>query len=1234
MSLRRFLATLRLDALHNLRRPLYWILILVLVFTAWGLSTGVMQISSGDTAVGGKKAFITSEFAVAEMFAFVVLLFYAFFLAVAAGLTVIQDDDLKVGEILHATRLRSGEYIWAKFAAVLVSFAWVMAFHLAATMFCNHLLPNANAKEVHGPFALANYLRPTCIIALPTILFFAGVSFLVGEYTRKPILVFVLPVAALLICAFFLWDWAPSWLDPRFNKLLMFVDPTGFRWLNETWLKVDRGVDFYNTARVGVDTLFAVNRIALCVAGLAAVFVAERHFARTLRGVRVRAAQAERAGARRRWPFRRARAASAPASADAVRPLVALAMRSRVPSLLAGIAEVARVELRQLRSQPGMYIFVPIILIQTIGTTLLAVGAMDTPLLLTPGTLAVAAMGTLTTLVCLLLLFYTVESLQRERGTGLAAIYYASPLRTAAMLFGKALANSLVGVVIVLACLVADVIALLVQHTVAFDIRPFAIVWGLLLFPTFLAWTAFVMALFAIIGNRYTTYGLALAALIFTGYKQATGKMTWVGNWPLWRSVHWSDLGVFETDRTALILNRIMILGLACFFVAIAVRFFPRREHDAVQTVHRLRPRVLGRGALRLLPYAVVPLVAGIALGMQVSHGIEGGAVKKLRKDYWRKNIYTWKDAHIPDVGSVALDVSLEPDRHWFHTAGSYMLVNRRDSTIAQIPLTGGDHWQKIHWTLNGRRYTPEDRKGLYVFTPPRPLALGDSVRIGFAYEGRFPKGATKNGGNTDEFILPSGVVLTSFSPSFAPVVGFIPDLGVDKDNRAEPRDYPADFYEGVTRSAFGSGAPFPTRIRITAPAAYTLNSVGTRVSEEVRNGRRTALWVSDHPVSFFNIVCGRWTVKRGNGTEIYYSSKHRYNIEEMSQILDAARRYYSEWFAPFPWRTLKLSEFPALAGYAQGFPTDITFSEGLGFLTRSDPKANAVFLVTAHESAHQWWGNMLVPGEGPGGDILSEGMAHFSTILLFDQVKGARDRMEFCKRIESRYGDRRQVDAERPLVRIDGSRPTDTTVMYDKGGWVFWMMLNVMGRDRALAGLQHFLATYRTNPDHPVLQDFVASMAPFAPDSAAYNDFVRQWFFQVAVPEYKLSDAHRARAAGAPANGDAWDVTVRVKNAGTARMPVEIAATRGERWPQANGVHQRAKAQRAVNGVPARSQHAAPGGAQQAPAYADARVTVVLGKGESKVVTIHCPFKPEKVVVDPDVRILQLNRKTAVASL
>ena len=63
--------------------------------------------------------------------------------------------------------------------------------------------------------------------------------------------------------------------------------------------------------------------------------------------------------------------------------------------------------------------------------------------------------------------------------------------------------------------------------------------------------------------------------------------------------------------------------------------------------------------------------------------------------------------------------------------------------------------------------------------------------------------------------------------------------------------------------------------------------------------------------------------------------------------------------------------------------------------------------------------------------------------------------------------------------------RPGDETVVYDKGGWVLWMLMHQMGRAAFLDGARHFIAFYHRSPDHPVLQDFAAFMRPYAPDQA-----------------------------------------------------------------------------------------------------------------------------------------------------
>jgi ABC-type transport system involved in multi-copper enzyme maturation permease subunit len=1183
----------RQEFTHNLRRPLFWFQILLVGFFVFELSRGQAQMSSGDARVGGHKAWITSEFAVSQLLIMMVSIIYTFFVSVGAGMSVIRDEDQKVTELLHATRLTPGEYVWGKYLAVLASFAWVLAMQLGLMMLFNHVMPHGSNADSIGPFAIMNYLRPVFVFALPMLILSTGVAFAVGGLTRNAILVFVLPVGVLLFGAFFLWDWSPSWLSLHINRLLQFADLTGLRWINETWLKVDKGVDFYNHQPVGLDLLIGVQRLLGVAVGLGSVGLLQARLAAQIRGAKT-VKMAKRGGAAAVAGTATAVAAPDPA------PLATLAMRSGMPTRWASARAVAAVEWRELWKHPGLYLFIPMILIQVFAGVV-DVGAFSTPLLQTSGQLAVKNMNTLTLLICMMILFYTVESLQREKSSGLAPVLHATPLRTGAMLVGKCLANAAVGVAVLLTTLIGCAIVLAIQGKVALDLRPFVLSWGLLLMPTFILWTAFVCAAYAITGNRYGAYVAGIGAMAVSGFFQARDKMNWVFNWDLWSAVRWSDISVFELDRAALVLNRVLALGLAVFFVALTVRLFERRERDATRLLHALRPRQLGLAALGMAPFAVLPLVCSAWLGLMVHDGRGGEAMKKLEKDYWKKNAETWYGVKSPSLASVTLDLDVDPPSGRLHSRGEYLLVNRTTDTLAQVAVTGGMRWKNVRWTMDGDSAKPDDRAHLYVFTPPRPMLPGDRMRIGFAFDNRVPDGVSRNGGGLNEFVLPSGAVLTGFTgPWFAPIVGYQDKIGIEKDkNETDPRVYPADWWKHALSGALPMMEGWcDTKIRLTSPAAYQHNATGELVGERVQNGKRITEWRSDAPVRAFNVVLGKWAVKRREGVAVFYDPRHAYNVDEMLDALAGAKRYYGEWFAPYPWKELRVSEFPGLAIYAQGSPTNITFSENIGFLTKSEPKANAAFCITAHEAAHQWWPGMAMPGEGPGGEVLSEGMAHFSTILLTEQVRGLEQRIAFCNSVEERYGDTRQKDSERPLVEVDGSLPGDQRIIYDRGGFAFWMLHRLIGRENSLAGLKEYMATWRNaEHDHPLIQDYLAVMRRHAPDTTAFDAYVKQWFYGTVVPQYLVEDAKLVRV------GNAWEVRARVKNSGTGTMPIEVAAESGERF---------AKKRTKDN------------------AWKDARVSVVLGAGEEKAVVIPCVFAPERVVVDPDVTVLMLERKKA----
>ncbi|RKH41248.1 hypothetical protein, partial [Corallococcus llansteffanensis] len=615
MNLSRLARVARTEWRHQVRRPLFWVLLVLLLGVVWGVSSGSVTIASGSSEVGGKKAWMTSEFAVAQTVLLLTFLLFTFFVSVGAGMSVISDDEARVQPLLHTTPLTPAEYVWGKFAAVLGAYVLALGVLMGLLVFFHHVVPAGDSAEFRGPFALRHYVRPALWFGLPLIVFMAGAAFAIGERTRRAVPVYFLPVGLFFLCAFFLWDWTPGWLDPRVNRFLMAVDPGGFRWLTETWIKVDRGVDFYNTQPVGLDALFVTSRCALMVLGLGAVAWSERHFRRALRGeVKVRPSRAARNRLVEPPPAQ-------VALSHAEAPLVALGMSVRPPGFWAGLATVTRAEARGLLSQPGLYLFLPMLLVQMASQAAMAVGPFDTELLLVPGRFAVRSMNAASVLVCLLLMFYVVESLEREQASGFAPIHDALPVRTLSVLLGKALANGLVAVVLLGIMALAGTLVQVSQGTVPLSLTPYAVVWGLLLLPTFFLWTAFILAARAVTGGRFGTYALALGALGLTGFLAVREDLTWVTNWPLWDAVRWTDLGVFQVDFAALVLNRVAALGVAVFFLALAVRLDGRRARDSVTTLEALRPSGLLRGAWRLAPYLVVPVVTLAWLGVLVGQG-------------------------------------------------------------------------------------------------------------------------------------------------------------------------------------------------------------------------------------------------------------------------------------------------------------------------------------------------------------------------------------------------------------------------------------------------------------------------------------------------------------------------------------------------------------------------------------------------------------------------------------
>jgi ABC-type transport system involved in multi-copper enzyme maturation permease subunit len=1196
------------------RKPLPLVLLVLLGSMLLGLSAGNVTINGGGGDIGGKKSWLNSETSLATLDLIFLGLILPFFVSVQCGMTLANDEDRKLDRVLLSTPLSPLEYTVGRFLGSLVPLLVILLLYVALQMLLIQFYPR-EATDVLGPFALMSYLRPLLIFTLPLVLFTAGAALYLGTRTGQAVLVFAVPTVLVIGGALFLWDYSPAWLPEWINKLLQWGDPAGVRWYLTTFLKEPRGADFMNSASTVPEMPMLLSRFVFALIGLTGVPLSARVVQRRLRGTSPAIDLAT---------LPSSDLSRDPATDWTPRPLPV--SQQAVPGFGSTAWAMLALELRALVRSPGVWIFGPLIILQVVTQGMFRLGPFETFVLATPGSIAGGSFNTLTLLLVLLILYYTVESLVREHRHGLAPLIHSTPASTAALLTGKVLANGALAGLIAGGAFLGALIVLgyqAVTTKISFGVEPatFALIWGVLLAPTLVLWSAFVMLVFSLTLNRYATYGLCLAALIATGLATTWGYLNWATRWHLWGGVQWSELDRLGFTWTEILGNRLLALCVTVALVALTLRFYPRRISDARGIADRFQPSALAWRALPLVLFALPAVVLATWMLYAMRRGPEGGPSRRQQKNYWRQNISTWRDSPVPALDHVTAQVDLFPETRRLHVQGEYLLRNRSDQPMDAVALTIASHLEVRTWAVDGTTLTPvkpierrgrpsiEDRSRLLVIRPQVPLAPDATCRVAFELDGRFPQGWSKSPGGAGEFVLPSGVVLTSFAGSFLPVLGFSEGIGLDAKDQPEAREYPDDHYRQRVDPGFGPAWGTTVEMTISAPADWTINSVGEPGPDTVADGRRTTPWKTTEPVRFFNIVGGPATLLSTEGTQstVFHDRRHAFHAARMAEMLDAARQHYGEWFHPYPWTSLRLTEFPGLSSYAQGFPGNITFSESIGFLAHKAEagEADTVDFIVAHEAAHQWWGNILTPGKGPGGNVLSEGMANYSAAMLVEQVRGVAARRSLLRKFEREYVQERNPDRERPLHKVDGSRPGDNTVIYNRGGWVFCMLMEQLGRERMLAGLQEFIRRFKDGPDFPLIEDLVETLRPHAADPEAFDTFVSQWLLGTALPEFRLADIlHESDDAGR------HTVTGTLTNLGTGTVEVEVALV-----PTPD------KGTKPDDPPPADDSKSRPPGSIQ-------RVSV--GPGTSATWRLTSDFAPVEVVVDPDIRVLQLARKLA----
>lgn len=283
-------------------------------------------------------------------------------------------------------------------------------------------------------------------------------------------------------------------------------------------------------------------------------------------------------------------------------------------------------------------------------------------------------------------------------------------------------------------------------------------------------------------------------------------------------------------------------------------------------------------------------------------------------------------------------------------------------------------------------------------------------------------------------------------------------------------------------------------------------------------------------------------------------------NLQALGGEVASAMEFMASRFGPPALPHLTVSPIPGTFG--QGFPGLIYLST-LAYI-KASPAARIggasaptelyfQDVLQAHEVAHQWWGNRVVPATYRD-NWLMEALANYSALLYMEKRRGARSMEIMLENYRDTLLAKNEagqlVDSAGPIVlgtRLESSQEPRAwrTITYSKGSWIMQMLRARMGDQKFLALLAEVVRRYdRKDITTEEFRALAAEYLPAKSDDPKLESFFEQWVYGTGIPAIKLAWKLKGAAPNVKLTG-----TVTQSGVGedfTASVPVEIAIARG----------------------------------------------------------------------------------------
>jgi len=283
-----------------------------------------------------------------------------------------------------------------------------------------------------------------------------------------------------------------------------------------------------------------------------------------------------------------------------------------------------------------------------------------------------------------------------------------------------------------------------------------------------------------------------------------------------------------------------------------------------------------------------------------------------------------------------------------------------------------------------------------------------------------------------------------------------------------------------------------------------------------------------------------------------------------LSREVGEVFQFLQEILGPPPTRRLAVSPIPGTFG--QGFP-GLLYLSTLAYLhpeERPEPAKGSyqeLFfseILHAHETAHQWWGN-VVTAASYQEEWVMEALANYSALMFLERKRGPAALRQVLASYRAHLlatdASGKPIESAGPICwgeRLNSSRADAyRVIVYEKGSWIIHMLRRRLGEDGFLAFLRELSRRFRYKS--LTIEQFRQLAAEFLPPEVpdpGLENFFDQWVFDVGIPRLRCSYKVQGKAPRT-------QVTLRVEQSGvpdsfSVLLPVEIELADGRlvrRW-------------------------------------------------------------------------------------